>query len=63
LFKNSNEIQKEHSKILNEFEVYVEEMNRLCEERKFLRNKINCILKNQGYNVSLSDKQTKTEGN
>ena len=54
---------KEHSKILNEFEVYVEEMNKLCEERKFLRNKINCILKNQGYNVTLSDKTAKTEGN
>lgn len=36
-------------------------MNKLCEERKFLRNKINCILKNQGYNVALIDKQTKTE--
>lgn len=37
-------------------------MNKLCEERKFLRNKINCILKNQGYNVALVDKQAKTEG-
>lgn len=48
-------MQKEHQKVLNEFEKSNEEIRNLNSEKFFLKNKINDILKRNGFNIQSTE--------